>query len=267
MKLAYTSLACPDWTIEEAVSAAERYGYAAIEWRLADGLLIEPATPAETRRRLREVPAARNIAVSCLDASCCLVQATPEERRATIEDGRRMLDLAAEIGAPFLRVFGGKLPANATRAELLGPTAEVLHTLGLYGMDLGVTVLLETHDAWTKSADVRELLQMVKLSGVRVLWDAHHTYRHGEAPEHTLTVLGDAIAYVHIKDSRLTGLDWTYCLAGEGDVPLLETGTALARRGYTGYLSLEWEKKWHPEIAEPEIALPQASRYLRAFIS
>jgi hypothetical protein len=28
--------------------------------------------------------------------------------------------------------------------------------------------------------------------------------------------------------------------------------------GYDEYLSLEWEKQWHPEIAEPEIALPQA---------
>ena len=37
MKLAFTTLACPDWTLEQAVDAAQRYGYAGIELRLLDG--------------------------------------------------------------------------------------------------------------------------------------------------------------------------------------------------------------------------------------
>ena len=117
MKLTYTSLACPAWTIEEAVSAAESYGYAAIEWRLADGAVIGPDAPADVRRRLREVPAAHGVEVACLDSSCRVVQGEPKERAATIEAGQRMLDLAAEVGAPFLRVFGGELPANTTRCH------------------------------------------------------------------------------------------------------------------------------------------------------
>ncbi len=269
MKLTYTSLACPGWSIEEAVSAAEKYGYAAIEWRLADGAIIEPGASKEVRRRLREVPAAHGIEVACLDSSCQAVQATSEGRVATIEAGQRMLDLAAEIGSPFLRVFGGALPTQTTRASLLGPTAEVLHALGSYGAERGVTVLLETHDAWTNSEDVQALLQAVALPTFKVLWDTHHTYRFGETPSQTLAQLGAAIAYTHIKDSRLNASDpstWTYCLLGEGDVPLREICDTLQRGGYTGYLSLEWEKKWHPEIAEPEIALPQAVAYLRTLL-
>jgi sugar phosphate isomerase/epimerase len=268
MKLAYTSLACPGWTIEEAVSAAENYGYAAIEWRLADGAIIDPDASADVRRRLRAAPAARGIEVACLDSSCQAVQAAPEGRVATIEAGRRMLDLAAEIGAPFLRVFGGALPAGTTRADILEPTAEVLRALGSYGGERGVTVLLETHDAWTNSEDVLALYQAVNLPTFKVLWDTHHTYRFGEAPAQTLALLGAAIAYAHIKDSRLLGPgEWTYRLLGEGDVPVGEICAALKQSGYAGYLSLEWEKKWHPEIAEPEIALPQAVPYLRAFLA
>ncbi len=270
MKLTYTSLACPGWTIEEAVSAAERYGYAAIEWRLADGAIIEPDASAEVRRRLRTVPAAHGIEVACLDSSCKVVQATSAERAATIEAGQRMLDLAAEIGAPFLRVFGGELPAGSTRASLLIPTAEVLHTLGDYGAERGVTVVLETHDAWTNSQDVLALLQAAQSTNCKVLWDTHHTYRFGERPAQTQALLNDTIAYVHIKDSRLHTDDphaWTYCLLGEGDVPLPAIRDALRQQHYSGYLSLEWEKKWHPDIAEPEIALPQAAAYLRALLA
>ena len=267
MKLAYTSLACPGWTIEEAVSAAENYGYAAIEWRLADGAIIGPDVPVEVRRRLRQVPAEYGIEISCLDSSVQSVKATPEERATEIEDGKRMLDLAAEIGAPFLRVFGGSLPVNTTRAAILAPTAEVLHTLASYSSEVGVTVIIETHDAWTNSVDVRDLLQAVSHPAFKVLWDTHHTYRFGEAPAQTLALLGDAIAYAHIKDSRLTGPgEWTYCLSGTGDVPLSEIIAVLKQSSYTDYLSLEWEKKWHPDLAEPEIVLPHAAVYLRAFL-
>lgn len=269
MKLTYTSLACPNWTIEEAVTAAKSYGYAAIEWRLADGAIIGPDTPANIRRRLRKVPASHGIEVACLDTSCRVAQEEPKERAAAIETGRRMLDVAAEIGAPFLRVFGGELPAHTTHTSLLNSAAEVLHALGRYGAERGVTVILETHDAWTTSEKVQALLQATALSACKVLWDAHHTYRSGETPAQTLALLGEAIAYVHVKDSRLNAGEpsaWTYCLLGEGDIPLHEICTALQKRGYAGYLSFEWEKKWHPEIAEPEIALPQAAAYLRTLL-
>ena len=268
MKLAYSSLACPGWTIEEAVDAAARYGYEAIEWRLADGETIEPGVSAQVRRRLREVPAAQGIEVACLDTSCRVTQGSPEARAAVIEAGQRMIDLAAELNAPFIRVFGGELPEGTPRSGILQPTAEVLHTLGTYSAERGVTVTLETHDSWTRSEAVLALIQAVALPSVKVLWDAHHTYRAGEAPAQSLALLGDAIAYVHLKDSYLdkdTPGAWTYCLINEGDMPLREICSLLKGSGYDGYLSLEWEKKWHPEIAEPELALPQAIPWLRRF--
>jgi len=266
MKLACSSLACPGWTIEETVAAVERYGYQAIEWRLADGETIEPDISPEVRRRLREAPAAHGIEIACLDTSCRMAQESPEERAATLEAGKRMIDLAAELGAPFLRVFGGALPVGVTRTALLQPTAEVLRLLGTYGAERGITIALETHDAWTRSEDLLELLQAVELPAVGILWDAHHTYRAGEDPAQTLALLGGSIAYVHLKDSHSTKPgEWSYCPVNEGDVPLRKICSLLKQAGYDGYLSLEWEKKWHPEIAEPEMALPQAVPYLRRF--
>jgi sugar phosphate isomerase/epimerase len=266
MKLAYSSLACPAWTIEEAVAAAVRYGYEAIEWRLADGEIIGPDTPTEARRRLREAPATQGIEIACLDTSCRVIQESAEARAAEIKAGMRMIDMAVELGAPFVRIFGGVPPADTMVAAMLGPAAEVLHALGVYGGEHGITVTLETHDAWTRSEDVLALIQAVALPSVKVLWDAHHTYRSGESPEQTSALLGNMVGYVHLKDSRLTGNkpdSWTYCLLNEGGVPLREICSALKRVGYDGYLSLEWEKKWHPEIEEPEVALPQAAMYLR----
>ena len=60
---------------------------------------------------------------------------------------QRMIDMADELGAPLLRVFGGPLPQGTTRSLLLAPTAEVLHTICLYAAGRNITVILETHDA------------------------------------------------------------------------------------------------------------------------
>jgi sugar phosphate isomerase/epimerase len=268
MKLAYSTLACPQWTIEEAVAAAVRYGYDAIEWRLAEGEIISSHTPEAVRRRLRGISAANGIAIACLDSSCQVVQASREERSAVIEEAQRMIDLAEWLGAPLLRIFGGHLPAGTTHSMLLAPTAEVLHGICAYAAKCNITIVLETHDAWSRSEQVLELIQAAASPVAKVLWDIHHTYRAGETSAQTIARLGPAIAHVHIKDGRPCAdgpQAWELCLINEGLVPLREACSALRDSGYDGYLSLEWEKKWHPEIAEPEIALSQAILWLQSF--
>ena len=53
-------------------------------------------------------------------------------RTAVREAAQRMIDMAAELGPPLLRVFGGPLPGGTTHSMLLAPTAEVLHAICAY---------------------------------------------------------------------------------------------------------------------------------------
>jgi len=79
--------------------------------------------------------------------------------------------------------------------------------------------------------------------------------------------VGRYIRHTHLKDSVPVGNDRRYVLTGTGEVPVRRQVEALARTGYRGYFSFEWEKRWHPEIEEPEVAIAQfatvASGYLR----
>ena len=40
----------------------------------------------------------------------------------------------------------------------------------------------------------------------------------------------------------------------------------LAGHGYSGYYCFEWEKKWHPEIEEPEVAFPHYARVMTGYL-
>lgn len=272
MKLAYSTLGCPGWSIEQAAQAVGRYGYDAIEWRLADGEVITPQTPAEVKARLVEATKNEGVTVACLDTSCSFVKATAEERQQTVQDAKAMIDLAAELGAPYIRVFGGKIPENSTREEMLGPAGKALGEAAHYGQTKGVTVLLETHDDWASSPDNLALINAAGPEApVQILWDVHHPYRMGETAVETINNMlnGGVISHVHIKDALRDDtepLGWHLTLLEEGEVPVKEIVGLLQEAGYDGYLSLEWEKKWHPEIEEPEEALPEYSTLLRQYI-
>jgi sugar phosphate isomerase/epimerase len=89
----------------------------------------------------------------------------------------------------------------------------------------------------------------------------------GETAAQTMALLGARLRHVHIKDARRRGDGWELVLLGEGEVPVAEALAAIRAGGYDGYYAVEWEKKWHPEIAEPEVALPQHAALLRQMLA
>ena len=126
---------------------------------------------------------------------------------------------------------------------------------------LGVAIGVETHDDFSSSSVVAQLLEETDPEWVGAVWDSHHPHRMGEPPADVYGNLGRRILLAQVKDARRTarddGDDWELVLLGEGEVPVREMLGLLAAGGYPNWISVEWEKHWHPEIAEPEVALPQ----------
>jgi sugar phosphate isomerase/epimerase len=269
MKLAYTTLACPNWKFEQCVDAALRCGYEGLELRLLDGEIINSALDDTQRQRIRACAARAGLAIIGLDTSVRIAQTEAQSRSDQIQEGLALLELAHDLEAPFIRVFGGPpggVPAEAAVASAIA----TLELLVPRGRELGVAIALETHDAFASSTLVSQTISQVNDPGMGALWDFMHPYRLGETPEDTSRRLQGCLLHVHVKDGRRPQQqqdDWKLTLLGEGDVPALEMLTALQGIGYNGWLSVEWEKKWHPELAEPEVALPQHAAALRAYLS
>jgi sugar phosphate isomerase/epimerase len=254
-QIAFSTLSCPDWDWDQIVTAAQTYGYDALELRgYLNSMDLPSAEPftiqnrASTRRRLEDI----GIAVCCISSSGVVAQANLDHVRAHCE-------LASALGAPMVRVFGGNLPEGTPRQEAIAHAAITLRSFGDAAQAEGVQIVLETHDAFSTGESVAELLAATDHPSVYALWDLHHPYRQGESPEETCRYLAGKIRHVHIKDSK----DGAYTLFGEGDVPLDAMLALLRATNYDGPISVEWEKRWHPEIADPEIALPQYARKMR----
>ena len=209
---------------------------------------------------------ARNLRVACLGSSAQLHHRDPAERSRQMDEGRRFINLAAKLQAPYVRVFGDKYLPDEPKTALVDRVAAGLRELAAHAKGSGVEVIIESHGEVTDSATLKAILTAAG-DGAALLWDAHHTVvASKEAPADTYRALGQWVRHTHLKDSRPEGVDVRYVLTGTGTVPLREIVKVLAGAGYKGYYSFEWEKKWHPEIEDPEIAIPQYAKVMREYL-
>jgi sugar phosphate isomerase/epimerase len=257
-RVAFSTLAFADATLALAASLGRSWGYSGIELRLIDGELIDPAMPAADRTQVKRTLTASGLPVVAVDSSIRLTDDDPGPELA------RFLELASDWEAPLVRVFGGALAAGQTeRQKQLGAAARVLESSVPLAERLGVAVGVETHDAFSASSVVAELLALVDPAAVDsgavgAVWDSHHPHRMGERPDQVYANLGSRILLAQVKDARRKADgDWQLVLLGEGEVPVRDMLGLLAAGGYPHWISVEWEKRWHPEIEEPEVALPQ----------
>ncbi len=270
LPLSFTTLGCPGWTLREIVENAAKMGYDGIDFRgLLDALDITTCPEftsdlAATKRLLAD----HGIAVSGIATSARFAVVDADELEGNFEEARRNMALAAELGAPVLRVYGGKVPEGHTVETILPTLVKNLRAIGDEAEGFGITLALETHDDWTDSAVFARLMREVDHPRVRVLWDLHHPYRtNGEPAEFTYENLAPYTVSTHVKDSKPTADGGhQYVLLGEGDVPLKAMLDLLVAGGYDGYAILEWEKRWIPALAEPEIAFPQYIEKMREWL-
>ena len=246
-------------------------GYAAIELRGIEMKMDLPARPEFTGTRLadsRKDLDALGLKISDLGASSRMHEADPKVRAAELDEGRRFIDLAQQLRVPYVRVFGDRIPADQPRSEVMARVIDGLRTLGQHARGSGVAVLLEAHGDFTDSPTLQELLKGVAMDNVALLWDAHHTFVSGkEQPAATFAALGPYVRHTHLKDSRPEGTGIRYVLTGSGSVPVRDTVAILKKAGYTGYYGFEWEKGWHPEIEEPEVAFPHFVKTMREYLA
>ena len=265
LTVGFSTLGCPTWDWSKILDFARAHDFSAFELRGLLGTMDLPARPEFQPDRIaqskREV-ARKNLKIACVSSSAELHHADPEKRKQQLADAKRFIDLAGALGAPYVRVFGNKI--DGPRELVIARVASGLQELGSYSGERGVTVLIESHGDFTDSPTLSEILKRADSPSVGVLWDAHHTFVSGkEDPQFTVQKLGRYIRHTHLKDSVPAADGRRYVLTGRGEVPVRKQVEVLAATSYTGCYTFEWEKVWHPDLEEPEIAFPDFAEFMR----
>jgi sugar phosphate isomerase/epimerase len=266
------TLGCPTWDLDTICARGREYGFDGVDLRGYLDTLDVTTLPmfttqaAQTRRQLNDA----GLEVSCISSSIKACDA--EARQQNLDEAKRTIVTARGMGAGIVRIFGGGDLQSHSRAELVQTGRAMIEEILALDGAREIRWLFETHDMWIKSRDCKVLLDGIPNANFGALWDMGHTYRvGGETPEETYAAIGPRVGYCHVKDAAFdpshplamteqfaegTKVGWRYMLPGTGELPLAQSIGLLKRGGYDGWLLCEHEKRWHPELVEPEVIFP-----------
>ncbi|MDQ6762549.1 MAG: sugar phosphate isomerase/epimerase [Bacteroidota bacterium] len=266
--LSFSTLGCPDWNFEKITDFAVQHNYKGIELRgiqhEMDLSKCNEFNSAENIKNTLAIMKDKDLQFVDLGSSCNLHFADASERNKNLDEAKRFIDLAQKINCPYIRVFPNKFPKGQEKEETMHIITRGLIELGAYAMDSNVSVLMETHGDVVKSDDVIRIMDAVKNDHTGILWDVTNMWSvTKEPPEEVYPKLKKYIRHTHIKDLKIIDGKERYTFLGQGEVPIFNAIDLLVKGGYKGYYSFEWEKLWHPEIEEPEIALADYSKVMQ----
>jgi sugar phosphate isomerase/epimerase len=261
MKYSFMTFSCPQATLGEALAMAHRFGYDAIEPRIAagHGHGIEPAADQASRTSVRRQADDAGVALCCLATSC--KYADPATAAGQVDETLQAIDLAADVGAPRIRVFGGQIPKGRSRNESIALLVESLRQVVDRALQRGVAVCLETHDDWCDPAHVAEVVQQVNSPAVAVNWDVMHPVRAGGSTmDGAFEALRPWIRHLHVHDGSRRQDQLELVPIGQGDFDHRRVIELLVGMDYDGYLSGEWIN-WEPA----EVHLPRELATLKGY--
>jgi sugar phosphate isomerase/epimerase len=263
-RIAFSTLGCPDMDLDEVLGLAAFHGFTGLELRAAPGQQVHVELGAAQRAQITD--RLRSAAITALSVASYVKVADPTvDDAGVIGNGIAHLQLASDLEAGFLRVFPGGASDSDDRAGQDRRAARRLAALAEVAADLGVVLALETHDSHRRAADIRRILDQPGCRDVRVVWDPLHTWLGGEPTSRSWELLADRLGYVQVKDVP-SHVDLTPVLMGTGVLPLTEVASQLRAVAYTGWVSWEYERAWHPDRpALAELAAPAADWMRQTF--
>lgn len=275
MKISMMTLGCPQWDLDTICARGREYGFDGVDFR---GLLDEidvtrlpefTSGVRETKQKLADA----GLEVSGISSSIRVCE--PEKLRDNIEEAKRTIPVVQSLGAKNVRVFGMGNLDEFSHEELANIGRDCLEQILALDGASDLHWLFETHDNWIRARDCKLLLDIIDNPAFGALWDMGHSSRvGGESPAESYAAIGPRVGYTHVKDAvydpdhELAMKDgWRYVFPGEGQLPLAEAINLLKQSGYDGWLLFEHEKRWHPNLAEPEEAFPAFVKWVRPLIA
>lgn len=288
LKIAGHTMGTPEYTVFEAIELMEQIGADGIEIVVQDG--YRSGLPCDCDIRLLEAvkkcAQEHNIRIICLTPYNSHFNSLNEEvRQREIGEIKKIIDYCEFFDAKYIRIYGGNLLAGDTDCyqEKWDALVRSMRELGDIAEEKGVTLVVENHfNTMTVSAKESEaLMRAVDHNAVRILYDqANLTFTEQEDYEEAISIQQEHVGYMHVKDlvfqegKSFASSDVAHPsdaernvytrIVGEGIIKWPEILRLVKEKGYDGWLSLEYERRWHPDdIPDASIGMKQSIDYLR----
>jgi sugar phosphate isomerase/epimerase len=230
--------------IEEWIDFGASLGLDGVDFGQAWFRDAAPAAIAALRQRLED----RGIQAGMVRGAPDFTHPDPATRRATLDGMRGLIDLAAALGAPLVRVTAGQAHPGVARADGVRWVCDGIRALLPHAEAAGVRLAYENHtkasvwqyrDFSEDSGIFLEIVRATEGTALGVNFDTGNPLVHGEDPLPLLRQVAHRVACIDANDSRSRGR-FEFCVVGRGLVPFAEIFRFLKHTAaYDGWLSVE----------------------------
>ena len=241
----FSTIGCPDYDIDQVIAMAKDNGYSGVEIRFLRGTVdlaalaeFSPGRIRETRKRFDDA----GIEVVGINTGVRMVSLDKSARSQQVDAARTNLGIAEALGAKYLRLFGGPLPADQDRETTLDAVAAGLGEIAEMTLARGVTSLIETHDSFCRSPSILDLYRRgandsSAFCGIRCTAIATASRARKPGPRSAIA----SSSFMSRTPSRQLRTPSTSRSPGKARCrsnPL----SICSREGISGYVNFEWEK-------------------------
>jgi sugar phosphate isomerase/epimerase len=270
-KIAFSTVACPEWTLDEVSREAGRLGYDGVELRTfgtgPDQFACEPTLTDSGK--IRGMFFEGGVEAMCLASSVSLDEPiTPPVIGRVFGDPERpvrlvksVIDVATAIRCPLVRIFGFELPRSERRSDGVARVRQRLNLALDACRNSGVKVVIENGGSFATARALLELTSGINNPHLGFAYSLAVASAAGENPVEGIELLGDRLWVAKVKDFDVSRQP---CLPGDGIVPVAPAIRTLALRNYRGWVVFEWDRAWLRGLAPAEEVLPAAARRLYA---
>ena len=286
------TMGTPEYTVLEAIELFSKIGADGAEIVIQDN--YKSGLPCDcdrdTLQAVKDCAIKNNIKIVCLTPYNSKFNSLDETTRLSeVKAIEKVIDYCEFLGADRIRIYGGNLSTgeNDLLKEKWDKLVESMKYLGEKAKAKGVTLVVENHfNTMTLTAQQsRDLITDVNSEGVKILYDqANLTFTGGEDYKKAIELQAGLIGHMHVKDlvfhegnTAFVASDVSHSkesernvytrIVGEGIVPWPEILKMVKANGYEDWLSLEYERRWHPDdIPDASIGMKKSIEYLRGII-
>jgi sugar phosphate isomerase/epimerase len=262
-RLSLNQITTEKWSLKEAVEGCVRHGVPFIApWRHK----VAEAGLSESAKLLRE----SGLKLSSLCRGGMFPAATAEERRARIDDNRRAIDEAAELGAPVLVLVCGPAPdrdIDGARGMIAEGIAAVVGHARERGVKLGIEPLhpmfAADRSAITTLGEANRLAAQFDADAVGVVIDVFHVWWDAEVYTQIERARGRIFGF-HVSDWLVPLPDVLLGrgMMGDGVIELRRLRSAVEAAGYAGPVEVEIFNRQIWDTPGDEVLGVMKDRYL-----
>lgn len=217
------------WDLKTILDVCRKTEIAAVEFRTTHKHGVEPSLSSDQRKEVRSRCADAGIVIWGLGSVCEFHSPKPEVVKSQIEDCKRFVDLAADLGAQGVKVRPNGLPKEKPVAETLKQIGESLAVCADFAKSRNVEIWCEVHGSGT--AEPKNMAAIMKqaagASNLGVTWNSNGSDVVKGSIASSFELLQPWIKSCHINDLY------------KKDYPYKELFRLLTQSGYDRYTLIE----------------------------